>query len=193
MEDEIMESRTSLFDRFASLHNFRAAFRRVAVKNSRGGIDQKSTDDFAEKRDRNLGLLLDTVISGDYTPEPVAAIHIPKFNDAGEWRELGLPTIADKVVQTALLQVKEVSMTYQQRQHNHHQGFNPGKRVNHREPMHPRFKHLDVRCMEHPVPRKWCSSGLERPPRDIRLPFMPAPSAITGKRMDRIPEPENPA
>jgi group II intron reverse transcriptase/maturase/CRISPR-associated endonuclease Cas1 len=107
MEDEIMESRTSLFDRFASLHNFRAAFRRVAVKNSRGGIDQQSTDDFAEKRDRNLGLLLDSIISGDYTPEPVAAVHIPKFNDAREWRELGLPTIADKVVQTALLQVAE--------------------------------------------------------------------------------------
>jgi CRISP-associated protein Cas1 len=102
-----MEGRLPLFDRFASLNNFREAFSRVAVKNSKGGIDKYSTDDFARKCDRNLGLLLDAVISGDYTPDPVAAIHVPKFNDAGEWRELGLPTIADKVVQTALLLVAE--------------------------------------------------------------------------------------
>lgn len=33
--------------------------------------------------------------------------HIPKFNEANEWRELGLPSVADKVVQAAMLQVTE--------------------------------------------------------------------------------------
>jgi hypothetical protein len=56
-------------------------------------------------------------------------------------------------------------MTYQQRQHNHHQGFTHRKRVNHREPMHPRFKHLDVRCMEHPRPQKMLFIGFGKTPR----------------------------
>jgi len=102
-----MSTTSSLFDRFISFNNFKTAFIRVAGKNSKGGIDRMSVDDFDKKLEKNIRKLIDTIIEGRYAPEPVISVHIPKFNAANEWRELGLPTVSDKVVQTALLQVAE--------------------------------------------------------------------------------------
>jgi hypothetical protein len=66
-------------------------------------------------------------------------------------------------------------MTYQQRQHNNHQGFNSRKRVNHREPMHPRFKRLDVRCMEHSRPRKMVFIGFGKTPKGYPVAIYACP------------------
>ncbi|MEK6651431.1 MAG: CRISPR-associated endonuclease Cas1 [Nitrospirota bacterium] len=97
----------SLSDRFLSKDNFLRAFRRVSIKNSRGGIDKVSVEDFGKNLDKNILLLQKQLKEGAYIPHPVSSIHIPKFNDQNEWRELGLPTVADKIVQAALLQAVE--------------------------------------------------------------------------------------
>lgn len=96
-----------LFNKFISEENFLAAFRRVSAKGSSGGIDGVSLETFDKHLNRNISHIREQVRTGRYLPHPVKAIHIPKFNKEDEWRELGLPVVADKIVQAALLQVIE--------------------------------------------------------------------------------------
>ncbi|MEW6417927.1 MAG: reverse transcriptase domain-containing protein [Nitrospirota bacterium] len=97
----------TLLEQFLSRENFIRAYRRIAGKNASGGIDRVSVEDFARHLDRNIQKLQKQIIEGQYTPQPVKSVHIPKFNQENEWRELGLPAVADKIVQTALLQAVE--------------------------------------------------------------------------------------
>ncbi|MDO5675672.1 MAG: CRISPR-associated endonuclease Cas1 [bacterium] len=97
----------SLFSRFVAERNIYAAYHRVLSKKSAGGIDRVSVDEFAGDHHRNLLRLRRELMQGQYNPEPVKAASIPKFNDKGEFRQLGLPTVRDKIVQAALLQVVE--------------------------------------------------------------------------------------
>lgn len=96
-----------LFAQFIDESNLYAAYQRVLEKKTRGGIDQVSVDDFAKSHQANLRKLRLELESQQYTPEPVQAVAIPKFNEKNEYRQLGLPTVRDKIVQTAMLQVVE--------------------------------------------------------------------------------------
>ncbi|NDY73829.1 CRISPR-associated endonuclease Cas1 [Desulfobacter hydrogenophilus] len=97
----------SILDAFLDESNLLNAFRRVRQKGSRGGIDNVSVDAFEKDLKKNLRRLRQDIIEGGYTPEPVAEIRTPKFNEKKEWRHLGLPTVADKIIQKALLTVVE--------------------------------------------------------------------------------------
>ncbi len=97
----------SLFDSFISEDNFLSAYKRVAAKNAAGGVDGISIETFGKQLTKNIAQLCEQVRTGKYIPHPVKATHIPKFNEKKEWRELGLPAVADKIVQAALLQVVE--------------------------------------------------------------------------------------
>jgi group II intron reverse transcriptase/maturase/CRISPR-associated endonuclease Cas1 len=96
-----------LFDRFLDEKNFILAYKRVAAKGSRGGIDRVSVEEFGRHLERNINHLQRQIRENSYMPQPVESVHSPKFNEADEWRELGLPAVADKVVQTAMLYVVE--------------------------------------------------------------------------------------
>ncbi len=97
----------SLFESFISKENFILAYKRIATKRKSGGIDQISIEEFSNNLEKNIQKLRQKIIDQTYIPDPVKSIHIPKFNEKDEWRELGLPTVADKIVQAALLQVVE--------------------------------------------------------------------------------------
>ena len=96
-----------LFEQFISYDNFRIALARVVSKKAKGGIDGVRVEDFQKREAQHLQSLITQIKSGTYLPKPVKAASIPKFNDKNEWRELGLPSISDKIVQAALLQVVE--------------------------------------------------------------------------------------
>jgi group II intron reverse transcriptase/maturase/CRISPR-associated endonuclease Cas1 len=102
-----MPQRTTLFDRFLATENFLTACKRVAAKGARGGLDQVTPEEFLSHGAHRLNELITTLKGGTYTPEPVMSLQVPKFGNKGGYRELGLPTVADKIVQTALLQVVE--------------------------------------------------------------------------------------
>ncbi len=96
-----------LFNTFLDEKNFLAAYKRIAAKGSRGGIDRVSVEEFGRKLKRNLTRLRKDIEEDRYVPQAVEAAQVPKFNEENEWRELGLPTVGDKIVQAALLQVLE--------------------------------------------------------------------------------------
>jgi len=98
---------TGLFEQFISTDNLILAFKRIAAKKAGGGIDGVSIEAFGHRLEQNIKRLQQEIIEGRYIPHAVKAVYVPKFNKEDEWRQLGLPVVADKVVQAALLQVVE--------------------------------------------------------------------------------------
>lgn len=97
----------NLLEQFLSTSNFLVAYRRIASKKAAGGFDGISVEEFGRRLDQHIAKLQKDIRERRYIPQPATITHIPKFNEENEWRELGLPSVADKVVQAALLQVVE--------------------------------------------------------------------------------------
>lgn len=81
------------------------AFQRVKANGGSAGIDQESIEEFERNLSRNLYKLWNRMASGSYFPPPVKAVPIPKKN--GGTRTLGIPTVADRIAQTAVKMVLE--------------------------------------------------------------------------------------
>lgn len=90
-------------EKFLSPENFQLAWELVATKNGCAGVDRETVAHFAKNAEAYLSQLRRSLASGDYHPLPLRQIFIPKKN--GEWRELGVPTVRDRIVQHALLNI----------------------------------------------------------------------------------------
>ncbi len=92
-------------------HNLRLAWRRVSGNRGAGssGADKVTVKDIT--RGPGVMSFLTRVRrelrNGEYRPQPVRRIMIPKPGKPGKFRPLGIPTVKDRVVQAALLQVLE--------------------------------------------------------------------------------------
>ena len=95
----------TLFQQFIAAANFQEAFAKVHAKGSVGGVDGVSLAAFARQAPFYLRRLRREVAEGSYLPQPVAGVSVPKHDEHHGRRLLGLPTVADKVVQMALYQV----------------------------------------------------------------------------------------
>jgi len=93
----------TLADRFLSSDNFLQAFNSVAAKQGGPGIDEETIDIFKQNLHANISQLRDAVGSNRYRPHPCKQVFIPKDN--GKFRELRIPTVRDRIVQHALLNV----------------------------------------------------------------------------------------
>lgn len=80
-----------------SRQEVQAAWHRVKSKGGKGGVDGESIKSFETKLEKNLYKLWNRLSSGSYHPQAVKRVVIPKGN--GEQRELGIPTILDRVAQ----------------------------------------------------------------------------------------------
>jgi len=93
----------SLIDKVYKRKNLEIAWERVKANRGAGGVDGQSIDDFAEELDEQLDRLHGELRSGTYRPQPVRRKRIPKAGKPGKYRELGIPTVYDRVCQQALL------------------------------------------------------------------------------------------
>jgi len=73
------------------------AFKRVKAKKGACGVDEESIQGFEENLKDNLYKLWNRMSSGSYFPPPVRMVGIPK--ESGGIRELGIPTVSDRVAQ----------------------------------------------------------------------------------------------
>ena len=77
------------------------AYQRVKANKGAAGVDDLSIAEFEQDRDKNLYRIWNRLSSGSYFPPPVKAVEIPKAGGRGV-RVLGVPTVADRVAQTAV-------------------------------------------------------------------------------------------
>lgn len=96
----------SLWDKVYAERTLRAAWERVRRNAGSAGVDRQSVQAFAARAERYLAELASDLRAGTYRPQPVRRVWIPKPGRA-ERRPLGIPTVKDRVVQTALKLVLE--------------------------------------------------------------------------------------
>jgi RNA-directed DNA polymerase len=96
----------SLIDKVHREPTLRAAFEAVATNRGASGVDHVSIEHYAENLDTNLARLSEALRAGTYRPQAIRRHYIPKPGSQ-EKRPLGIPTVQDRVVQTALRMVLE--------------------------------------------------------------------------------------
>lgn len=94
---------TTIVNDFLHPENFSQAWIKVRDNKGCAGADQETIDDFADNLNINLTQLNHSVANNSYQPHPLKQVFIPKNN--GKVRELRIPTVRDRIVQQALLNV----------------------------------------------------------------------------------------
>jgi group II intron reverse transcriptase/maturase len=105
--------------------NLKAALRRVKQNKGGPGIDGMAVGELPEYLRRNWERIRGELLSSRYQPKPVKRQAIPK--PGGGVRELGIPTVLDRFIQQALLQVLQPRFDPTFSEHSH--GFRPGRRA----------------------------------------------------------------
>lgn len=96
----------SLIDKVSSRRNLEAAFARVKRNRGAAGVDHVTIERYEADLDANLEKLSRTLLAGTYRPQAIRRRWIPKSGGARH-RPLGIPTVQDRVVQSALRHVLE--------------------------------------------------------------------------------------
>jgi RNA-directed DNA polymerase len=118
----------TLMDKVFNELNLFCAARKVVGKKGAAGADRQTVDDFDEDGLKEIRRLHAQLRDGTYVPSPVKRTWIPKPGST-EKRPLGIPTVRDRVVQTAVVHVIEpiLDATFHERSF----GFRHGRGCHH--------------------------------------------------------------
>ena len=105
--------------------NLQAAWRRVKANKGAAGVDGLDIEHTAHVLRTRWPQIRQSLLAGTYRPSPVRKVMIPKPD--GSQRELGIPTVLDRLIQQALLQVLQPLIDPGFSEHSH--GFRPGRRA----------------------------------------------------------------
>ena len=101
------------------------AWKRVKANKGAAGVDGLDTEQTARVLQTKWPDIRQALLQGRYRPSPVRKVMIPKPD--GSQRELGIPTVTDRLIQQALLQVLQPLIDPSFSDHSH--GFRPGRRA----------------------------------------------------------------
>ena len=110
-----------LMDRVADPLNLQKAYRRVKANAGKGGVDGMEVKELGKWMKDNFQDLQAQLRTCSYNPDPVRGVQIPK--PQGGYRQLGIPTVKDRLVQQAIHQV--LSERYEKIFSEHNYGFRP--------------------------------------------------------------------
>jgi len=113
-----------LIDKVYSKKNLLAAFGRVASKDGASGVDHMTVKRFEERLPERIAAIEAQIRQGSYEPQSIRRVHIPKPGTT-ETRPLGIPTVRDRVVQGAILNVIEPIFERDFAERSY--GFRPGR------------------------------------------------------------------
>jgi len=83
--------------------NLNEAFKKVRRNKGAAGVDAKDIEATRQYLKENREKIIRQIQTGQYTPQPVRRVEIPKGN--GNTRKLGIPTVTDRVIQQAVVQI----------------------------------------------------------------------------------------
>ncbi|WP_419146403.1 reverse transcriptase domain-containing protein [Leclercia adecarboxylata] len=112
-----------LLERAFARENLKRAWKRVKANKGAAGVDGLDIDQTAEYLLTQWAGIREQLLSGVYRPSPVRRVVIPK-PDGGQ-RELGIPTVTDRLIQQALLQALQPLLDPTFSEHSY--GFRPGR------------------------------------------------------------------
>ena len=124
MNDPESPARTNrLMEEICERENLKEALRRVKANKGSAGIDRMTVDGIADYLKQHWPAIREQLLSGTYQPQPVRRVEIPKPD--GGVRKLGIPTVLDRFIQQAVMQVlqRQWDPTFS----DHSYGFRPGR------------------------------------------------------------------
>ena len=92
-----------LIEKILSEENLQKAIRKVKKNKGAPGVDKMTVQEVEEWFNQYKEELISKILNKQYKPMPVKRFYIPKPN--GKQRPLGIPTVVDRVIQQAMLQV----------------------------------------------------------------------------------------
>ncbi len=114
----------SLIDKVYRLPNLLTAFAKVKANGGAAGCDHQTIAMYEADLEANLQDLSEQLRSGTYRPQKIRRVYIPKPGSR-ERRPLGIPTVRDRIVQTALRNVMEPIFERDFAEHSY--GFRPNR------------------------------------------------------------------
>lgn len=110
-----------LLEFILSPSNLNAAYKQVKRNQGSGGVDKMEVGSLRDYLVVHKDELIATILRGTYRPNPVRRVEIPEEN--GQTRQLGIPTVVDRVIQQAIAQV--LIPVYEPQFSGHSYGFRP--------------------------------------------------------------------
>jgi group II intron reverse transcriptase/maturase len=106
-----------------SRENLKVALRRVQRNGGGAGVDGMTTEELPGHLRAHWPSIRGKLERGEYRPSPVKRVEIPKAG--GGKRQLGIPTVQDRLIQQAIHQV--LSPLFEATFSDHSYGFRPGR------------------------------------------------------------------
>lgn len=103
MNEPLKQKLFSIYGQLQSYKRLEEAWKHVKANQGAGGVDKVSIKDFDENSEKYLNEILKELKEKTYKPTSARRVYIKKKN--GKLRPLGIPTIKDRVIQQALVNV----------------------------------------------------------------------------------------
>ena len=112
-----------LMEEVCEQENCKRALARIKANKGSAGVDGMTIHELPEHLKQHWPAIREQLLSGTYRPQPVKRVEIPKPD--GGIRKLGIPTVLDRFVQQAVMQVLQGSWDRTFSKHSY--GFRPGR------------------------------------------------------------------
>lgn len=116
-----VETDMELLEKVLARENLNKAYKQVYNNKGASGIDGVTTEKLFAYIKEHKEEILWQIRNRKYKPQPVRRVYIPKEN--GKMRKLGIPSVIDRVIQQAIVQV--LTPIYEEQFSNNSYGFRP--------------------------------------------------------------------
>lgn len=113
----------ALNDKVFALKTLRQAYEQVRRNGGSAGVDHVKVTDFGIRLEEELNKASEQIRQGSYQPQKIKRVEVPKAG--GGTRPLGIPTVRDRVVQTAIRDV--IEPIFERKFEDSSYGFRPGR------------------------------------------------------------------
>lgn len=112
-----------LLEEILNPENLNKAYKKVYQNKGASGVDSVTVEEIADYIKDNKERIINQIRKRKYKPQPVRRVQIPKEN--GKKRNLGIPTVMDRIIQQAIVQV--ISPIFEEQFNDNSYGFRPGR------------------------------------------------------------------
>ena len=113
-----------LMEEVCERENLKAALRQVKANKGSPGVDGMTVGGITDYLKQHWPAIREQLLNGTYEPKPVRRVEIPK-PDGGGVRKLGIPSVLDRFIQQAVMQV--LQRRWDRTFSDHSYGFRPGR------------------------------------------------------------------
>ena len=112
-----------LLEEILNQNNLNKAYKKVVANKGVAGVDGITVEEEFDYLKENKDKIINQIRKRKYKPQPVKRVQIPKEN--GKMRNLGIPTVTDRIIQQAIFQV--ISPIFEKQFNDNSFGFRPNR------------------------------------------------------------------